>query len=76
MAMIGFIRGHVPAALAGTSTGCLHFDGVTGMSFQFVNANFSRTFDVGGRRTIVFRLDIQNLFNRQQYSKNRNNKYK
>jgi len=43
-------------------------DGVTGMSFQFVNANFSRTFDVGGRRTIVFRLDIQNLFNRQQYS--------
>ena len=42
-------------------------DGVRGFDLSFVNANFSRTFDLGGRRTIQFRMDIQNLLNRQQY---------
>jgi hypothetical protein len=31
------------------------------------NASVARTFGVGGSRTLQFRLDIQNLFNRQHY---------
>jgi hypothetical protein len=43
-------------------------DGVRGQSLQFVNANVARTFGLGGRRSFNFRVDIQNLFNRQQFS--------
>ena len=43
-------------------------DGVRGQSLQFVNANLARTFGLGGRRSFNFRVDIQNLLNRQQYS--------
>ena len=43
-------------------------DGVRGQSCQFVNANFARTFGLGGRRSFKFRLDIQNLLNRQHYA--------
>ena len=42
-------------------------DGVRGQSKSFVNANIARTFDLGSRRTFQFRLDIQNLLNRQHY---------
>jgi len=43
-------------------------DGVRGQSLQFVNANVARTFGLGGRRSFNFRVDIQNLFNRELYS--------
>ena len=43
-------------------------DGVRGMSSSFVHANISRTFDLGNRRALVFRVDIQNLLNRQHYA--------
>lgn len=43
-------------------------DGVRGQSKSFVNANIARTFNVGGRRTFQFRVDMQNLLNRQHYS--------
>lgn len=43
-------------------------DGVRGFDFAFVNMNVARTFDLGSRRTFQFRVDIQNLFNRQHYS--------
>ena len=31
------------------------------------NMSVARTFDLGGRRTFQFRVDIQNLLNRQHY---------
>lgn len=43
-------------------------DGVRGFSQSMVNMNVSRTFDLGNRRTFQFRVDIQNLFNRQHYA--------
>jgi len=43
-------------------------DGVRGQSKSFVNTNIARTFDLGSRRTFQFRLDIQNLLNRQHYA--------
>ena len=39
-----------------------------GQSKSFVNANIARTFDLGSRRTFQFRVDIQNLLNRQHYA--------
>jgi hypothetical protein len=33
-----------------------------------MNANIARNFRLGGRRTFQFRVDIQNLFNRQHYA--------
>jgi hypothetical protein len=43
-------------------------DGVRGFDLAYVHANIARTFSLGGRRTFQFRLDIQNLFNRQHYA--------
>ena len=40
-------------------------------SKSFVNTNVARTFDLGGRRTFQFRMDIQNLLNRQHYAEPR-----
>jgi len=43
-------------------------DGVRGQDLSFLHANIARTFALGGRRTFQFRLDIQNLLNRQHYA--------
>ena len=43
-------------------------DGVRGQSKSFVNANVGRTFNLGGHRTFQFRVDMQNLLNRQHYA--------
>jgi hypothetical protein len=43
-------------------------DGVPGFHLSFVHMNVARTFPLGGRRTFQFRVDIQNLFNRQHYA--------
>jgi hypothetical protein len=43
-------------------------DGVRGFDLSYLNANVARTFQLGGRRTFQFRLDIQNLLNRQHYA--------
>jgi hypothetical protein len=42
-------------------------DGVRGMSVSFLHANIARTFDLGGRRSIQLRIDMQNLLNRQHF---------
>jgi hypothetical protein len=42
-------------------------DGVRGQSLTATNLSIQRTFDIGSRRTIQFRIDGQNLFNRQQW---------
>jgi hypothetical protein len=42
-------------------------DGVRGFDTAFVHANIARTFSLGGRRNFQFRVDIQNLLNRQHY---------
>jgi hypothetical protein len=43
-------------------------DGVRNQAVSFLNANVARTFDLGHRRSFVFRMDIQNVLNRQQYA--------
>jgi len=43
-------------------------DGVRGFDLAFVHMNIARTFSLGGRRTFQFRVDIQNLLNRQHYA--------
>jgi hypothetical protein len=43
-------------------------DGVRGQALSFVHMNVARTFQLGGRRTFQFRVDIQNLLNRQHYA--------
>jgi len=43
-------------------------DGVRGFDLSYLNASFARTFRLGGSRTFQFRLDIQNLLNRQHYA--------
>ena len=43
-------------------------DGVRGFDTAFVHANIARTFSLGGRRNFQFRVDIQNLLNRQHYA--------
>jgi len=43
-------------------------DGVRGFDLSYTNASFARTFRLGGPRTFQFRLDVQNLFNRQHYA--------
>jgi hypothetical protein len=42
-------------------------DGVRGFSLSMINMSVSRTFNLGGSRTAQFRLDAQNLLNRQHY---------
>ena len=42
-------------------------DGVRGFDLAYVHFNIARTFALGGRRTFQFRMDIQNLLNRQHY---------
>ena len=42
-------------------------DGVRGFDVVVLHANIARTFNLGGRRTFQFRVDIQNLLNRQHY---------
>ena len=43
-------------------------DGLRGPGITYVNMNVSRTFGVGGRRTLQTRFDIQNLLNYAGYS--------
>jgi hypothetical protein len=43
-------------------------DGVRGFDLSYLNANVARTFNLGGRRTFQFRVDMQNLLNRQHYA--------
>jgi hypothetical protein len=43
-------------------------DGVRGFDLFYVNANVARTFNLGGRRAFQFRVDLQNLLNRQHYA--------
>ena len=45
-----------------------YIEDLRGPGVQYVNLNITRTFGVGGRRTIQTRLDIQNLFNYAGYS--------
>jgi len=42
-------------------------DGVRGFDLSYLNASVARTFNLGGRRSFQFRVDIQNLPNRQHY---------
>jgi hypothetical protein len=42
-------------------------DGVRGQSLSMTNLGIARTFDLPGTRTFQFRVDVQNLFNRQHY---------
>jgi hypothetical protein len=42
-------------------------EGVRGMDLMFTNMSLLRSFDLGSRRTLQFRVDAQNLFNRQQW---------
>jgi hypothetical protein len=42
-------------------------DGVRGQAVSYLHANVSRTFDLGNRRSLNFRVDIQNLLNRQHF---------
>jgi len=46
----------------------LQIPGLRGPGLQYVNMNVSRTFGLGGRRTLQTRLDIQNLFNYAGFS--------
>jgi hypothetical protein len=43
-------------------------DGVRGFDVSYLHGNIARTFDLGGRRTFQFRVDFQNLLNRQHYA--------
>ena len=43
-------------------------NGVRGQAVSNLNANVSRTFDLSNRRSILFRMTINNLTNRQQFS--------
>ena len=42
-------------------------DGVRGFNFTQLNLNVGRRFELGGRRTMQFRMDLQNALNRQQW---------
>ena len=42
-------------------------DGVRGFDLSYLNASVARTFNLGARRSFQFRVDIQNLPNRQHY---------
>ena len=42
-------------------------DGVRGFNFTQLNVNFARNFDIGGHRSLQFRVDLQNALNRQQW---------
>jgi hypothetical protein len=42
-------------------------DGVRGQSLSMINMGITRTFDLPGPRTFQFRVDVQNLLNRQHY---------
>jgi len=42
-------------------------DGVRSMPLTFTNMSFMRSFGIGGNRQLQFRLDAQNIFNRQQW---------
>jgi hypothetical protein len=37
------------------------------MPLTFTNMSFMRSFGIGGSRQLQFRLDAQNIFNRQQW---------
>ncbi len=43
-------------------------DGVRSMPLTFVNMSIQRSVGLGGARSLQFRLDAQNLFNRQQWN--------
>ena len=42
-------------------------DGVCGQALTFANVSILRNFDLSSRRTLQFRFDAQNIFNRQQW---------
>lgn len=42
-------------------------DGVRGTSMSLVNMNVSRNFDLGSRRVLQFKMDVQNLFDAVQW---------
>ncbi|HKY20343.1 MAG TPA: hypothetical protein VJM31_03915, partial [Vicinamibacterales bacterium] len=42
-------------------------DNLRGPGYFLVNANVGRTFGIGGRRSVQFRLDVQNLFDEALY---------
>ena len=43
-------------------------EGVRGYDLSMTNMSVARTFRLGGARSFQFRLDMQNLFNRQHYA--------
>jgi hypothetical protein len=43
-------------------------EGVRGFDLSYTNMSVARTFRLGGPQTFQFRLDVQNLFNRQHYA--------
>jgi hypothetical protein len=43
-------------------------DGVRSMPLTFTNISLQRSFSAGGARTWQIRMDVQNLFNRQQWA--------
>jgi hypothetical protein len=64
----GFVRATAdqPAAFQ-KRTFPFRVDRVRSQSLSFANANVARTFMLGGHRTFQFRLDVQNVFDRQQF---------
>jgi hypothetical protein len=42
-------------------------DGVRGFDLMLTSMNLSRSIDLGSRRTLQIRVDVQNLFNRQHW---------
>lgn len=43
-------------------------DGVRGPGMSLVNANITRSFDLGGRRQLEVRMDVQNVFDAVQWA--------
>ena len=42
-------------------------DGVRGQPLSLLNSSLTRNVDLGSRRTLQLRLDVQNLLNRQHW---------
>jgi hypothetical protein len=64
----GFERdpARIPAAFQKRSFP-FRIDGVRGMPLTFTNISIQRGFSIGGSRVLQFRVDAQNVFNRQQW---------
>lgn len=65
----GFVRatGDQPAAFQKRAFP-FRVEGVRGQSLSMTNMSVARTFNLGRSRSLQFRLDMQNLFNRQHYA--------